>query len=129
MALTTSPGSNSTFKVATVAYAATSSMETSAEITRIETTGFGDGGKAFVPGIKETPEATVRIFGTGSSSGLALGTQSSICELAFASGFKIVGNANGWHVMSISVSADIESAVEHEYTISFTGYTLTTNPA
>ncbi len=129
MALTTSPGSNSTFTVGGVAYAATSSMETSAEITRIETTGFGDSNKAFVPGIEETPESTVRIFGTGSAAGLALGTQSAICELTFASGFKIAGAANGWHVMSISVSADIESAVEHEYTISFTSYTLTTNPS
>lgn len=125
MALTTSPGSNSTFKVATVAYAATSSMETSAEITRIETTGFGDGGKAFVPGITEAPEATVRIFG---GTGLALGTQTTTCELAFASGFKIASTSGGWHVMSISVSADIESAVEHEYSISFTSYTLTAAP-
>ena len=125
MALSTAPGSNSTFKVAGVTYSATSSMETSAEITRIETTGFGNAGKAFVPGITETPEATVRIFG---GNGLALGTQSTTCELAFASNFKIASTSGGWHVMSISVSADIESAVEHEYTISFTSYTLTDTP-
>ena len=125
MALTTAPGSNSTFVVGSTTYAATSSMETSAEITRIETTGFGDSGKAFVPGITETPEATVRIF---AGAGLALGTQSSTCTLTFGSGFAIAGLGNGWHVMSISVSADIESAVEHEYTISFTNYTLTAAP-
>lgn len=126
MALTTSPGSNSTFTVGTVVYAATSSMETSAEITRIETTGFGDSTKAFVPGIKETPEATVRVFSSSGAAGLLLGTQAGTCELDFASNFKIAGAAGGWHVMSISVSADIESAVEHEYTISFTTYTITT---
>tara|TARA_R100000655_G_scaffold35468_3_gene69008 strand:- start:3620 stop:3997 length:378 start_codon:yes stop_codon:yes gene_type:complete len=125
MALTTAPGSNSTFKVNDVLYSATSSMETSAEITRIETTGFGNTGKAFVPGITETPEATVRIFG---GTGLALGTQTTTCELAFASGFKISSTSGNWHVMSISVSADIESAVEHEYTISFTTYTLVAAP-
>ena len=125
MALTTAPGSNSTFAVGGTTYSATSSMETSAEITRIETTGFGDASKAFVTGVKETPEATVRIFAGG---GLLLGTQSSTGILTFASGFSIRGNANGWHVMSISVSADIESAVEHEYTISFTDYVLTAAP-
>lgn len=126
MALTTAPGSNSTFVVGSTTYAATSSMETSAEITRIETTGFGDSGKAFVPGITETPEATVRIF---AGAGLALGTQTGdACILTFGSGFTIRGNSGGWHVMSISVSADIESAVEHEYTISFTDYVLTAAP-
>ena len=125
MALTTAPGSNSTFAVAGATYAATSSMETSAEITRIETTGFSDTGKKFVTGITETPEATVRIF---AGAGLALGTQSSTCALTFGSGFAISSTSGNWHVMSLSVSADIESAVEHEYTIAFTSYTLTAAP-
>jgi len=124
MALNTAPGSNSTFTVDGSAYAATSSMETSAEITRIETTGFSSNTKQFVTGITETPEATVRVF---AGPGLALGTQTTACALTFGSGFAISSASGGWHVLSISVSADIESAVEHEYSIAFTAYTLTTS--
>ena len=111
MTFTVSAGINSTVEINSQSFAATTSLERSREVERVDVTGFGSTSRAFVAGLLGPLEYTVKTY--SDPGNLSVGS-SYTYQITFAGGSQESGTAL---VTAFSSSADLEGATVHEITL------------